>query len=459
MSNGASVTSSRFEDALQARRMRRSRRILLAAGSLMLLLGAGWSLFFMLRGARIHALVETVLMLLGGTVLLLARANRNRLAAWTAFAGLFVFVCFFSAVVDVQSAQVPRTTHLFLLILAAASHFVFRAEPALPRYGCVVVFLSAFIVFAALPEDVPGPYAMGDGVRHVGIWFNLLSVAAATLVILHLQESDAAAHRALHAELRDALAERRFELFYQPQQDADGRVVGTEALLRWRHPVLGLVGPGEFMAAAEDTGFILPLGQWVLGEACTQLRRWQDHPALSRLRLSINISALQLRQPDFVPQVLGYLKHRGVDNRLLTLELTESVLLEDVEGAKAKMQALQEAGVGLSLDDFGTGYASLSYLHQMPFTELKIDRAFVSGIVGDAQASSITRNLLRLGQDLGIEVIAEGVETVDQYELLLGQGCRRFQGYLFGKPMQREAFEAMLGARGGGEPVLRVVGA
>lgn len=301
--------------------------------------------------------------------------------------------------------------------------------------------------FAAQPQGVPGPYALHDGLRRVGIRFNLLSVAAAVVVILHLQESDAAAHRELHAELRDALASRRFELFYQPQLDASGRVSGAEALLRWNRPAHGLVGPGGFMQAAEETGFVLPLGQWVLGEACAQLRRWQDDPVPRGLRLSVNVSALQLRQPDFVPQVLDCLRQNGVDGRLLTLELTESVLMEDMEATVAKMQALQAAGVGLSLDDFGTGYSSLSYLHQMPFTELKIDRAFVAGIVGDTQASSITRNLLRLGHDLGVEVIAEGVETVEQYELLLGQGCRLFQGYLFGRPTDLATFEERVAGR------------
>ena len=294
---------------------------------------------------------------------------------------------------------------------------------------------------------MPGPYALHDGLRRVGIRFNLLSVAAAVVVILHLQESDAAARRELHAELRGALASRRFELFYQPQLDASGRVSGAEALLRWNHPAHGLVGPGGFMQAAEETGFVLPLGQWVLGEACAQLRRWQDDPVLRGLRLSVNVSALQLHQPDFVPQVLDCLRQNGVDGRLLTLELTESVLMEDMEATVAKMQALQAAGVGLSLDDFGTGYSSLSYLHQMPFTELKIDRAFVAGIVGDTQASSITRNLLRLGHDLGVEVIAEGVETVEQYELLLGQGCRLFQGYLFGRPTDLATFEERVAGR------------
>src|SRR5690606_31713795 len=401
----------RFGDALAARPRRRARRILLASGWLMLLLGVGWGLFFLAHGATGLAAVELALMGLGGAVVLAAHRQRTRLAAWNTFAGLFVFLCFFSAVLDVPTLESPRSTHLFLLVLAAGAHYVFRAEQAWLRYGCVAVFLAAFIYFAAMPTGEPGPYAMDFSIRRVGIWFNLAAVAVAAIVILHLQESDASAHRALHAELRDALAARHFELHYQPQLSAGGELVGTEALLRWRHPVHGLVPPGEFMQAAEETGFVLPLGQWVLGEACAQLRRWQDDPRLGRLRVSVNISALQLRQPDFVEQVLAELRRSGADGTRLTLELTESVLLEDVAVAVEKMRLLRGAGIGLSLDDFGTGYSSLSYLHQMPFTELKIDRAFVAGLPDDPQAERIVRTLLQLGSDLGLEVVAEGVET------------------------------------------------
>jgi EAL domain-containing protein (putative c-di-GMP-specific phosphodiesterase class I) len=306
------------------------------------------------------------------------------------------------------------------------------------------VFLLAFIVFAAMPESVPARYAIGADVRHVGIWVNLVTVVVSLLAVLHLQESDAAAHSALHRELRDALSNRRFELFYQPQLDAQDRIVGAEALLRWRDPERGLVSPGEFIQAAEETGFILPLGQWVLDTACEQLCRWQRDARLSQLKLSVNVSPMQLQQPDFVPQVLAALQRSGVHNRLLTLELTENMLLEDMEAAVNKMRALQAAGVRLSLDDFGTGYSSLSYLRQMPLSELKIDRAFVAEITRDVQASSITRNLLALGHDLGIDVIAEGIEHREQHALLRAQGCRLFQGYLFGAPMALQAFEQLV---------------
>lgn len=422
----------------------RARQLLLATGIIMAALGLGWGGFFLLQGARLVALSELALMVLGLAVIATAQRGRTRLSAWMAFLGLFVFVCMFSARLDVQTADIPRSTHLFLLVLAACAHYVFRAEAPWLRYGLVGLFLAAFVVFAAMPEGVPSDYAITADVRRVGIWVNLLSVVASLLVVLHLQESDSAAHRALHRALRDALASRRFELFYQPQIDAQGNVVGAEALLRWRDPKRGLVPPGEFIQAAEDTGFILPLGQWVLAAACAQLSLWRGHPHLGQLRLSINVSALQLRQPDFVPQVLDALQRSEIEGDLLTLELTESVLLDDLQAAVAKMQALRAAGIRLSLDDFGTGYSSLSYLRQMPLSELKIDRGFVAGIENDPHAASIARNLLRMGHDLGIDVIAEGIEEQTQYEYLREQGCTRFQGYLFGKPMERTDFEALV---------------
>lgn len=435
------ATGQRSDTVQHARQHRRSLQILQATGGLMLLFGLAWAAFFASRGDHQMLVVELVLAGLGALVIVTTRLQQPRLGAWIAFAGLLGFICLFSAVFDVQTAQIPRTTHLFLLVLAAAAHHVFRNEPALLRYGWVLLFLLAFIFFAALPDALHSQHAITPRVRRIGIWVNLVTVATSLMVILHLQESDVAAHSTLHHELRDALSKRHFELFFQPQVNAQGRIIGAEALLRWRDPRRGLVAPGEFIQAAEETGFILPLGQWVIDAACEQLRRWQQYPQLSQLTLSINVSPMQLQQPDFVQHVLTALQRTGVRSQLLTLELTESMLLDDMDAVIAKMGALQAAGVRLSLDDFGTGYSALSYLRTMPLSELKIDRVFVAEIIRNAQARSITRNLLALGHDLGIDVIAEGIELPGQQTVLLEQGCRYFQGYLFGQPMPAAAFE------------------
>lgn len=435
---------------MERRRRRRAFYLLLATGSIMMALGVGWGVFFAWRGAWPVVAAELAIGLLGLVVIVMARFRRTRMASWLAFVGLTVVLCFFSAFLDVSTVAVPRTVHVFLLVLALCAHHVFRDERPWLRYGAVVVLLALFMMFAAAPVPVgqQHPFAIADDVRRVGIWVNLATALASFLVVLRLAETDIAEHRALHRALRDALSQRRFKLLYQPQVDAGGRTIGAEALLRWHDARRGLIRPADFMQAAEDTGFILPLGQWVLHEACQQLAAWQSDPALRHLRLSVNISALQLQQPDFVQQVGDVIQRSGVDAQGLTLELTESVLLHDMDDAIGKMRALHAMGVRLSLDDFGAGYASLSYLRALPFAEMKIDRAFTRGIVRDDHAATISRNLLQMGRDLGIDVIAEGVEHDDQFVLLGEQGCRLFQGYLFGRPMDADAFaQRFLAAR------------
>ncbi len=426
------------------RRRRRAFYLLLATGLIMMSLGLGWGAFFAWRGAWAVALVELAMAVLGLGVIVMARLRRPRAASWVAFVGLAALLCFFSAFLDVSTDAVPRTSHLFLLVLALCAHHVFRDETPWLRYGLVVALLLVFAVFAATPVRAPHAFAIADDVRRTGIWVNLATVVASLLIVLRLAETDIAEHRALHRALRDALSQRRFLLLYQPQVDVQGRVVGAEALLRWQDERRGLVGPADFMQAAEDTGFILPLGHWVLQEACRQLSAWQAEPALRHLRLSVNISGLQLQQPDFVQQVDDAIRRSGVDAERLTLELTESVLVQDMNDAVGKMRALHAMGVRLSLDDFGAGYSSLSYLRELPFAEMKIDRAFTREIVRDPHAATISRNLLQMGRELGIDVIAEGVEQDDQFALLREQGSCLFQGYLFGRPMDVGTFNQRL---------------
>ncbi len=424
-----------------ARDQRRARTLLLATGIILCVLGLGWSLYFALQGAGRIVAMESVLVLLGAIVIATTRMGRVRAASWIAFGGLFVYLCLFTVLLDAQAPGIPRSTHLFLLVLAASAHYVFRTEPTWLRYGCVCLFLVAFVVFAALPGTAMPEHAIPDDMRRSAIWFNVAMVAISLLIVLWLAESDGMAHRSLHRALRDALSGRHFVLHYQPQLDTHGRIIGAEALLRWQDPAKGMVAPGEFIQAAEETGFILPLGQWVLSTACEQLAAWQRLPEFASLRLSVNVSVLQLQQPDFVPQLLGILQHHGTDPSKLTLELTESVLMHDIAEAAGKLRTISDTGVRLSLDDFGTGYSSLSYLGRMPLDELKIDRAFTAAIDDNPDAATIIRNLLQLGHDLGMDVIAEGIERPEQHAFLIRQGCRMFQGYLLGKPMDIDAFQ------------------
>ena len=238
----------------------------------------------------------------------------------------------------------------------------------------------------------------------------------------------------LDADLRLGLQREELLLHYQPVVDGYNNVVGYEALLRWRHPGRGMVAPGEFIGMAEQTGLILPIGQWVLATACRQLVAWDQQPATSQLSLAVNVSARQFRQSDFVSQVLSVLDETGANPQRLKLELTESVLISDVEDAIRKMGALRAHGVRFALDDFGTGYSSLSYLKRLPLDQLKIDQSFVRDVLTDPNDAAIVRTILALASSMDLLAVAEGVETEGQRRFLLDNGCTVFQGYLFGRP-------------------------
>lgn len=248
----------------------------------------------------------------------------------------------------------------------------------------------------------------------------------------------------LELELREALEHDQFLVHYQPQVDSHGQVTGAEALVLWNHPRRGLVSPDRFIPLAEETGLILPLGKRILGKACAQLAHWSRQPDLAHLSVAVNVSAHQFQQADFVQQVLETLTQSDADPRRLKLELTESVLLYDFEEIITKMSALKARGVCFSLDDFGTGYSSLSYLKRLPLDQLKIDQAFVRDILIDPNDAAIARMVIVLAESLGLDVIAEGVETLAQKDALFSQGCLNYQGYLFSRPLPVDAFEAFI---------------
>ncbi|WP_414987902.1 EAL domain-containing protein [Acidovorax sp.] len=252
------------------------------------------------------------------------------------------------------------------------------------------------------------------------------------------------ARAGLESDLRAALAHEEFLLHYQPQIRQDGHCVGVEALVRWAHPQRGIVSPAQFIPLAEETGLILPLGRWVLHSACKLLSGWQDDPQLAHLTMAVNVSSRQFRHASFVDDVARVLAITGAPAQQLKLELTESVLVEDMEITIATMAALRSYGVGFSLDDFGTGYSSLSYLKRMPLDQLKIDQSFVRDLLTDPNDAAIVDTIIGLSRSLGLEVIAEGVETAAQRELLANAGCQLYQGYLFSRPLSSDVLEAFL---------------
>jgi diguanylate cyclase (GGDEF)-like protein len=248
----------------------------------------------------------------------------------------------------------------------------------------------------------------------------------------------------LNTDLRRAIERAEFTLHYQPKVDlADGRLRGLEALLRWNHPQRGMVPPAEFIPALEDSGLILPVGEWVIAEACAQLRRWQQ-AGCAPVPVAVNLSPKQFRRRDLDRLIREALEREGMPAELLELEITESSLMEDPEDAVRSMHDLRAAGLKISIDDFGTGYSSLSYLTRLPLSALKIDRSFVRDAGDSEEAASIVRAVINMAQNLRFTVIAEGVETQEQVAFLRKHGCDQAQGYFFGRPVSAEQTAKLL---------------
>lgn len=233
-------------------------------------------------------------------------------------------------------------------------------------------------------------------------------------------------------------------MHYQIQVSSTGHGIGAETLIRWNHPSRGMISPSQFIPMAEETGLILPIGQWVLETACAQLQTWKKNTLTSDLNLAVNVSAKQFHHLNFVEQVQETIQRHGINPAKLKLELTESMLINDIDDIVIKMNALSQIGVRFSLDDFGTGYSSLQYLKKLPLSQLKIDQSFVHNIVTNESDRIIVRTIIAMAHSLNLDVIAEGVETEDQKQCLLSNDCTNFQGYLFGKPVPIDEFEALL---------------
>ena len=257
-------------------------------------------------------------------------------------------------------------------------------------------------------------------------------------------QADISDRARMEADLLAALAGAQFVLHYQPQLALQGQVVGAEALLRWQHPLRGMVSPAEFIPLAEESDLIVSIGDWVLRTACQQLVAWQADARCRALHLSVNVSARQFRQPDFVEQVSSVLRESGASAHRLKLELTESLVIHDVHDTIAKMRELKALGLQFSIDDFGTGYSSLAYLTRLPLYQLKIDQSFVHNIGLQHSDGVIVQTIIGMSRNLGLEVIAEGVETLAQQQFLALHGCTLYQGYLFGRPTPLADFEALL---------------
>lgn len=427
-------------DAISTQHARRVFLMLRIASGVLMAMGLVWAVTFSLRGDWFIVGMDIVMLIVGALVWVMAGRNRVRGAFYMMFATIFVVVTTISLLQDVPNLAAPRTTHHFLLVLAVSVLLFLRDESPWLRHGMALLCMVVYIALGSAQFSILTPYVVPDSVRIGGSWINT-GVAIFTLYgLIHIMVNDFTVVSEPERDLRRGLLRGEFFLVYQPQVTSEGRLVGAEALLRWQHPQRGLVSPAEFIPLAEQTGLIVPLGLLALETACHQLVRWGMQPGLAAVSLSVNVSAQQFRQPDFVFQVKEILRRTGVASKALKLELTESLLVHDFEDIVQKMGLLRDLGVGFSLDDFGTGYSSLNYLKRLPLDQLKIDQSFVRDVLTDPNGAAIARTVIALGKSMGFAVIAEGVETEGQRAFLMENDCHIFQGYLFSKPLPAPLF-------------------
>lgn len=419
----------------------RVRFALYAGAGLLVFMGLSWALIFSIQNLWLLVGVDSLLVAVGMATFVLTKLNFTRSASFLLLISLFFMLCGMSIFLDIPSAASPRSQHNFLLFLALYAHFLLQGERKWIKYGIPLVYLAAFLVFASTHAAIVTDYVVSDSIRVGGTWFNNVAAIIMLCLMLYIMQSDLSKRNQIGRDISVALLEHQFILHYQAQVDHHGVVFGAEALLRWNHPVRGLVSPSEFIPLAEQSGLIVPLGRWVLHTASQQLALWAKNPLTANFTLAVNVSAQQFHEVDFVAHVLSTIEQTGINPSKLKIELTESILIQDMEDVIAKMTVLKSAGVGFSLDDFGTGFSSLNYLKSLPLDQIKIDQSFVRDILSKPKDAMIARTIISLGHDLGLVVIAEGVETERQRDFLVENGCYAFQGFMFSRPLPVKAFE------------------
>lgn len=339
---------------------------------------------------------------------------------------------------EVEAAvQTEETSRKIISALNEPYYLTGHAHRSTASIGCTVFFDHRQTAHELLKQaDIAMYQAKRDGRNLVRFYDERMQRAINMRVLLE-------------KEIRTALKLGQFSLYYQLQKDEGGQVLGAEALIRWNHPQRGLVYPADFIPVSEDSDLILEIGKWVLQTACHQIKIWQDNAAASKLTLAVNISPKHFRQGDFSEELRTIIRQHGIDPNRLKLELTESILLDRTEATVSTMHGLKKNGVQFSLDDFGTGYSSLQYLKQLPFNQLKIAEPFVRDIAFDDNDRAIVCAIISMGQTLNLDVLAEGVETEEQHQFLLQNGCSHFQGFLFSEPLPVHEFEALLDSGNG----------
>lgn len=406
-------------------------------------LGLAWTLCYMYFGRYELSLVFVGLTGVG--VLALHRSKRSNGSSLLLVAhGILTVICAISWI-DAPIAWVPRSVHLFLLPLAAGAAFTFEPRE---RYGSLIFPLACLGAFTAFAVGALDPLAPNVSppleVRAWGVRLNTSTSMLLLAGIFAIYRIDTGKRLRMERELGRAVRNGEIEVHYQPQVRYSGIVSGAEALIRWRHPSGKLLSPDTFIDLAEESALICEIGLEVLRQACQTLSHWSSEPRTQALRLAVNISPVQLLDDTLVSSVSSIIRESGIDPTLLEFELTESALATGTAAVIERMEALESTGVSWALDDFGTGYSSLATLRTLPVRKLKIDRQFLVEATRQESAQQLLGKIIEISQVMGLNALAEGVETPDQRELLIGLGCDHFQGYLFAQPMPRTELHAWL---------------
>ncbi|UDF28963.1 UNVERIFIED_ORG: EAL domain-containing protein [Roseateles sp. XES5] len=401
----------------------------------------GWGVFFALRQA--WALVAVDIAVIAVALMSFLLAYRRQLSAALLFSqvSFLLIILVFCIIFDVPNLTAPRVTHLFLLVLALLGYINYQRERSRLQLAVIVSCLLAFVVFASTHAAAPFAQPIADEFRTFGTWVNSIIAVALLCGGIYVMQLKFALNFDQARDIKAALTNREFELFYQPQVDEAGRTTGAEALLRRRRPGGGYISPADFIPAAEQAGLMPVIGDWVLNEACRTLAFWQQDEATRHLKLSVNVSVDQFMKADFVDTMMARIAARELDATRLKLELTESMMATDVDVIVEKMRALRAAGITISLDDFGTGYSSLSHLRRLPIHEIKIDRSFVQEAPDSKRNRILLKSIFDIARMLEFSVVAEGIETKEQLLLLQSFGCTIFQGYYFGRPVPFAEFQ------------------
>lgn len=426
-----------------------SRRLIFAyqaAALLVFCISLLWCAVFAANGWWELALADVVLALVSFASLLLIRARLLTAALVVSELAFLAFILGFCLMFDMPTANAPRVTHLYLPVLAMLGYINYLRRKSKFQLVVIAACLASFIFLSASSWALPFAHSIPDEIRFAGTWINSALATAMVCGCIYVIRLEFTRQKGMVRELQEAMRNDELELFLQQQINNAGDIIGAEALLRWKHPQRGYIAPNVFIPLAEESNLMPLLGGWVLKDACRTLAIWQEDPVLSKLTLAVNVSASQFAVKDFQQSVLDTVAFYGIDPARLKLELTESVIIAGMEPVIAKMNALRAAGIRFALDDFGTGYSSLSYLRRLPIYQLKVDRSFVNDSTENQHGAALVRSIVQMGRDLGLVVLAEGVETTAQHALLLDSGCHEFQGFHFGRPVPRETFEATVQA-------------